>query len=365
MLLNKPWSLWFFFVFAIPAFAQDKFSDDLRFSLNYHYGAVLPEYSSFIYVVNKNVNSFGFSLSKKTTGRNDYEQLFNYPEYGISFFCSTLGNDEIHGQEYALFPYFRLNILSRRRFNLFNETGLGFSFVTKKFDLTKNYLNIAVGSHLNIHFNLKLGVDVRLSDKLKLQGGASFDHFSNANTFEPNLGINYITGFTGLQYLMTSETERSRHELQPHMAGHDLELIMSVGGKHPKGPETAMFFTSSMTFEYKLRSFRALHFGAGADVFFDASTEAEMMSEFRPVTFREIYNFRTGVHLSQEFVYDKLSLIIQAGIYLGLTDKVDKNIMYNRGIIRYRVSEKMFVQMAMKSHLHILDFPELGAGVKL
>jgi hypothetical protein len=76
------------------------------------------------------------------------------------------------------------------------------------------------------------------------------------------------------------------------------------------------------------------------------------------------HDFRSGVHISQELVYNRLSLILQEGVYLLLTDKVEKHVMYNRGIVRYRVSDDFFVHLAMKSHLHILDYPELGLGLR-
>ena len=123
------------------------------------------------------------------------------------------------------------------------------------------------------------------------------------------------------------------------------------------------YFTSSGTIEYKWNPFRAIHFGVGADIFYDNSTEAEMLT-LEMKNYRSLYDFRTGIHLSQEFVYDRLSLIIQEGFYVILTDQVEKNVMYNRGIIRYGLSDRAFVQLAMKSHLYVLDYPEIGFGLK-
>lgn len=349
---------------CLTGHSQSRFTDDLSVSFNYHYGFILPEYTNFLYLVEAPVQSSSFNISKKTTGKNAWERLYNYPEYGLSVFYSTLGNDEVHGREIALFPYFNLNIISGKRFDLYNETGIGLSYVTRKFDMDENYMNIAVGSHVNIHFQLKFGVNYKIPEKkLQLQTGVAFDHFSNSNTREPNLGLNYATVYTGVKYLLGEQSERQTDKNKPHVPGGHWELIYSAGAKHPRALGSKIYFTSSATLEYKWEAFPALHFGLGADLFYDTSTEAEMLT-LEMNHHKKLYDFRSGIHLSQELVYNRLSLILQEGIYLLLSDEVEKHVMYNRGIIRYRVSDHFFVHLAMKSHLHILDYPEVGLGLR-
>lgn len=347
----------------LQADAQSKLTDDLNVAAYYHYGFMLPEYSSLLYLVNDPIQSVALNFSKKTSGKDDWEQIYNYPEYGLSLFYSTLGNDRVHGRELSIFPYFRLDIINGKRFDFYNETGMGLSYVSRKFDLEDNYLNIAVGSHLNIHFNLKLGLQYRTRRKLKFNTGLSFDHFSNSNAAEPNLGLNYATVYAGLKYNLGDETDRHVRDLKPHERGHHYEFIYSAGMKHPRAIGSELYFTSSATFEIKWHLFRMFHVGAGADLFYDASTEAEMLT-LEMNHHRSLYDFRSGIHFSQEVVYKNFSLMIQEGFYMILKDEVEQNVMYNRGVVRYRISEHLLVQLAMKSHLHILDYPEIGLGVR-
>lgn len=353
----------FAFFVGQDTLAQEKFTDNLSLSINYHHGFLLPEYSYLLYLVKDNIQSASVTLSKRTTGKNVWEHLYKYPEYGVSLFYSTLGNDEVHGREIALFPFFNLNIVSGRKVDFYNQTGLGISYVTRNFDLEDNYLNVAVGSHVNIHFTMKLGINYKTRGKIGGQAGLSFDHFSNSNMKEPNLGLNYVSLYAGLKYALGEQRPNSPREITPHMKDLEWELIYSAGGKHPRAMGSKKYFTSSGTLELKWKPFRAVHFGVGADIFYDNSTEAEMLT-LEMKNYEKIDDFRSGIHFSQEFVYDRLSLIIQEGFYLLLTDKVEKNVMYNRGIVRYRISDHAFVQLAMKSHLHILDYPELGLGFK-
>ncbi|MEX1238857.1 MAG: hypothetical protein WEB30_04040, partial [Cyclobacteriaceae bacterium] len=64
--------LFFLFLYFIQmdAGGQTKFTDDLEVSTNYHYGFIIPEYSSLTYLVEDNVQSLSINLSRKTTGKN-------------------------------------------------------------------------------------------------------------------------------------------------------------------------------------------------------------------------------------------------------------------------------------------------------
>jgi hypothetical protein len=73
-------------------------------------------------------------------------------------------------------------------------------------------------------------------------------------------------------------------------------------------------------------------------------------------------DFRTGIHLSQEIVFERFSFILQEGLYVGLVDQVNGKRMYNRGILRWKINPHWMMSISMKSHLHILDYPELGFG---
>jgi hypothetical protein len=344
--------------------AQQKFSDDLKLTAHYQYGYLLPEYDYFLYLVDEPMQSFTLSLSKATIGKTDFERLYNYPEYGISLTYLNLGNDDKLGKEIALFPYYHLRIISRPRFNFYHELGLGFGYVTKTFDFEDNYENIAVGSHLNMHFNVKLGVNYKVYKKTFVNAGLSFDHFSNANSSNPNIGVNYATAFAGVGVLLGRETPKLTGELAPHKREFEYELIGSFGAKHTRGVLVSdWFYTGSLTFETKWTFLRWFHLGVGADLFYDPTAQTELESQGR-TDYKPSYDYTTGIHLSQEFIYSRLSLMFQEGVHVGLTDKVNHEALYHRGVVRYRVAKRAFVQVTLKTHWITLDYPEFGVGLK-
>ena len=348
-------------LFILSCNAQSKFTDNLRATLNYNYGYLIPEYSSLTYLVKKPVQSVSLNVSKKTLGKTDWEQIYKYPEYGFTLHYTTLGNKQVNGNEFALYPYFVYTIASGKRFALSNRMGIGLGYATRKYNPLDNYLNVAVGSHLNIHFNLGLGGSYKLSEKIKMQAGISFDHFSNANLSEPNLGLNWTTTHIGIAYLLGHTTEAIERELEPHLKKFYIETIVSAGAKHPRSLNSDIYFASSFTTEARLEVSRTARLGLGVDLFYDRGTETEMLAAGRN-DFKNIDQFKTGIHASQELVYNRISIMLQEGVYIFLTDKGSKRIMYNRGVVRFKTSKRTFVQLALKSHLHILDHPEFGLG---
>ena len=70
------------------------------------------------------------------------------------------------------------------------------------------------------------------------------------------------------------------------------------------------------------------------------------------------------IHISESIIFNKLTLSIQEGFYLLLNEQVEKYRIYSRGIAQYQVTDRFLMRIAMKSHIHILDYPELGFGYK-
>jgi hypothetical protein len=180
---------------------------------------------------------------------------------------------------------------------------------------------------------------------------------------EPNIGINCLTSYVGFGYCLGNSSHPRDHVLKPHERDYRLELTYAFGGKRTRAFQSTFYYTSSGTVELKWEPYRVLHVGIGADLFYDSSTETEMLA-LDLTDYRKVYDFRTGIHISQEIIYNKVSLIVQEGIYLFLTDRVNHKIMFNRGIVRYAISDHFMVSISMKSHLHILDYPELGLGFR-
>ena len=93
-------------------FGQGGFTNNSWLSMHSGAGYVIPEYSNINYSVTDPIQSINVSWNKRTTGKRLTEQLYHFPEYGISAGFSNLGNKEVFGHELSLYPYFRTFFLS-------------------------------------------------------------------------------------------------------------------------------------------------------------------------------------------------------------------------------------------------------------
>jgi hypothetical protein len=361
-LLLRGWiTLIYLFIFCTYSYCQANQKNPWDFKADAHFGFVIPEYQHFNYLVEKPVQGIELSLHKASRGRNFWEQLYRYPEFGFSLFASSLGNNEVFGHEIALYPYIQTPLIRKDKFQFSTTFGFGAGYATKKFDLVNNYQNVSVGSHFNIHFKLKLSTHYDISPLFRINAGLSFIHFSNANMAEPNLGVNLFTAHAGINYRIRERLPYIEHELKAYEPKHEFAFIYALGGKHTRALQTDVYFTSSISTEYKYHFKRKFHFGVGLDLFYDSSTETEMSANGL-TNHKNADDFRTGIHLSQEVVFERFSFILQEGFYIGLVDEVNGKPIYYRGILRWKINPNWMVSISMKSHLHILDYPELGFG---
>ncbi|MCU0434475.1 MAG: acyloxyacyl hydrolase [Bacteroidia bacterium] len=327
---------------------------------NAHYGLLLPEYGFMNYIADDYIRGAEVNLLHQTTGSNIWQQLYRYPAWGVSFFYSSMGSASQFGDQYTIYPYYRLHIAGRRKVNLSYQMGVGLSYATKKYNPENNFVNVAIATHLNIHYHADLLLNIKLSERMGANAGLAFNHISNANLGEPNVGLNFATAYAGLTYSF-GEPQAFRRDSIPAFTPEMNYHVMVTGGiKHTRTFESFKYPAFSVSFNASRRTGHKFAFGVGADFFYDTSVEDQMVRQERE--FKSQYAYMTGIHFTQEFIYNKFSLLVQEGFYIGLRDELNNYFMYNRAMVRWHITPALFVNASMKSHLYILDFPEIGVG---
>jgi hypothetical protein len=328
---------------------------------NVHRGVILPEYGFIGYSLNDYTSGFELNILHQTSGKTIWEQLYRYPGWGLSFFYSTMGNAQVFGNQFSLYPYYRLHLIEKQKWSLFYQMGVGATWVTQKFHLTDNFTNLAIASNLNIHYHADFLFRYDLNARCSVNGGLSFNHISNANLSEPNVGLNAAGLTAGVIYGMGKPIERiTNNALEEFKPVTRYSIILSGGMKHTRTFESYQYPALTVSFDINRRPFYKFAFSAGIDFFYDSSIEPQLIRKNQE--FKSHYAYSSGVHLSQEFIYNRFSLLLHEGVYIGLKDRLNGYSLYNRAIVRWQFTNHFFTQVSMKSHLYILDFPELGLG---
>lgn len=351
----------YFIVFFIGAWIpnlQAQILNNSRISTDLQYGFLIPEYSFFSYLTHEPIRGIELNAAKEFSGKQIWHKVYRYPELGFSLLYTTLGNDDVFGRAWTLQPFMSFKLLNRPKFILDFRIGTGVGYVTKYFNAETNYQNIALGSALNVYFNSQIKANFKIWNQLYLNAGLSFSHLSNANLAEPNIGLNTISAFLGAELNLLEE--KNRKEPNPVFDDYnEFDISIYSGLKKTRRFAANRFVTISSAFEYRRHMGHKLALGAGVDVFYDSSipTEMRLKGEENPSDWSVL---KTGIHVSQTIKVGTVSLIIQEGIYVGMVDKLEGQTFYNRGILRYQVSKKWYVQASMKTNLMVLDVMEIG-----
>ena len=328
-----------------------------------HYGFIIPHHKSITYLLDKHVRGFELNISRPAYGNHIWEQLYRYPRTGVGYFFCDYGNPEVLGKVHALFSFINIPIIrNHNNHHLLNyQISFGMSCLTKRFDVYENYLNSAIGTHLNIYFRLGFDTKIPISEKLELLGEIGFTHCSNGKIRSPNYGLNVLSGSLGLNYYINkAKKERIKLELPENYKRNYYSLIYSAGVKVYDNLNERHYFISSLSFDYERHLNFKRRIGIGADLFYDKSISEALAVDGE--LDEDIANlFRFGLHFSHTLVYNKTLMSVNIGRYL-YSKYTDLSLFYSRLALKYKVSSHILLNLSLKAHSAKADFIEWGIG---
>ena len=330
-----------------------------------HHGRLLLQYDFLRPITTDHVNGVEVAARWPLRKRDHFNALFREPERGVSLMYSTLGGREHLGSEIAAQYFFRYYYLRGARWGLYQRFSIGGTYATQPYDERDNFQNVAVATALNVHFGSRVGVSFGASPRWQARAGLAFDHLSNANSREPNRGLNYVTGFAGVSYALTdSAARRATPATVPPPPRHLTAIAAAYfGRKSSKGFDDEYHETVGISIEARQRLRWAWSVAAGADLTYNGAVEP--LSEIRGLPYRPRDAYQTGLHVGPVLHYRRWAFALQTGAYVGLGDAVGGRRIYNRALLEFAPAPNLLVRAALRSHLTILDFAEVGLGYRV
>ncbi|WP_353779599.1 acyloxyacyl hydrolase [Winogradskyella sp. 3972H.M.0a.05] len=360
--------LLFAFVFAtLIGYAQEEKSSRSYLDLNYFKGNIALHNDDILHLIQGHPEGFILSWNQKTFGEEDWQQRYNYPDYGVSFSYQNLKNSVL-GNNYGLYAHFNFYFFKR---NLMMRIGQGLAYTTNPYDKEENFKNIAFGSKfLSSTFLMLNYKKERIIDNFGIQAGLSLIHYSNANVKAPNTSVNSITFNVGLNYNFEDEdleyidtltdekyTEPIRYNVVFRSGINESDIIDS--GQFP-------FYIVSAYADKRLSHKSAIQLGA--EVFF--SNFLKELIRFKSIAFPEENisgdeDFkRVGVFAGHELFINKFSVLTQLGYYVYYPYDFEGRTYFRVGLKRY-FGKKWFGAMTLKSHGAKAEAVEFGVGIRL
>ncbi|MDR2824534.1 MAG: acyloxyacyl hydrolase [Prevotellaceae bacterium] len=391
------------------------------FKLEGLYGSVMKHNDHLINLAKGNVIGAALCFEWQTDGSAAWHQYFNFPSVGVSGTFMDLGNSEMLGKLFSVYPYLQLPIVRSEGLQLNVKPGAGVAFITKYYGNTshiddrldvaivdengntsiiKNGANGAIGSMLNVFLALGVNAEYAFSEDFSASLGVAWNHASNGSIIQPNSGINMINAYIGFAYIPNSEMIRvvQRGLLDNVPRRVSVEAVLSGGMRQLYYKDGKNYPTASFNVAAYYPLTNSYRMGLGVDAFFDgvyAYQNVPQASGIYQRTYIDNDKFanklRAGVSWRHELVFGNFTAGFHFGVYLydpiknlepynkvvsnsgeplkkGVFYKYDINIedgwLYSRAVGKYYFSDHFFASIGLKTHLQRAEFIEWGLGYR-
>lgn len=338
--------------------------------LSYFYGNISRHNNDILHLITGHPEGFILSWNKKTHGNKEWEQLYDYPDYGISLSFQDFKN-EYMGDNLAIYGHYNFYFFNR---NLMLRIGQGIALAGKPYDKVENYRNVAFGSKILSSTYLMLNYKKeRIFNRLGVQGGLSLIHYSNGNTKAPNTSINSITLNIGVNYQL--ETIEPEYQVTEGLTNRFNEpvrynFVFRTGVNQSDVIDSGQFPFYIFSFYADKRINKKSALQLGTDVFYSNFLKeyikySSIAYPERGLDGTEDYK-RAGIFVGHELFINRLSVVTQAGYYLYYPINYEGRMYLRGGVKGYLTKKKnLFAVVAVKAHAAQAEAVEIGIGYRL
>jgi len=342
----------------------------VKYKFQYVQGKILPHSDRVKPLIGDYVRGGEFAVEFPRYGGEDWYYFYNYPTTAWGLLFYDLGNPTQLGYAVAFYPYLNLPLLNLQRFSFNIKMGAGLAYLSKKYDKNLPYEadknNLAIGSHLNgflvLGANFELALSKSQSSMLScfsLTADAALNHFSNGSIQKPNAGLNIFNVNAGVKYVPYLVPASMKYKIGNRKKDWELEAALAAGMNQQNVTDPRKYLNMSLA----MGSYRPLtnryRLGFNIDVFYnDAFFAGRTLPEYYA---GENGKVRVGFSLANELMFGDLTVGFHAGLYVLNPIKHD-GFSYFKFLAKYRVYDRIFVTVALKTHLEVAEFCELGIG---
>ncbi len=341
-------------------------TDKLYFTIQPEYATLVAHHEELKELSLYNFPNLELNIYKQTTGKEEWEKRWNYPQGGVSIYYNGLSNRTVYGEAFSILPFQSFTFFRRPKHEQRFMIAAGLGYLTNPFDSLKNPRNIAIGSHLNFAAKFQYSFLYRFSPRIGISLGTSFGHFSNGATKYPNWGINVWSFSGGLHVKMNSTPlELSTPPTKEFYKSWAPYIWGAWGTKKNSETDPNLYQATSFGFGM-LRNYKfGKEWMAGLDVFWDYTDKIEFShhNEF-PNTFEL---FKLGLYGGHEWNMNRIAVAFQTGVYLyqySYFSERKTDAIYSRVALKYRVLENLQASVSIKSHFGRADYIEWGLMYK-
>ncbi len=335
------------------------------------YGGFLLSHHLELDIFQAHFPSLEFSIQRATFGKKRWEAEYGYPLIGVAAWYSGMGGFKELGSAIAVFPFINFPIVGNDIHSLNFRLGLGLGYLTNRFHRIDNYKNFAIGSHLNVAASLFAEYRKKLNSRWTFSAGFGLNHFSNGSMKTPNYGLNIISANIGLSGYLTRPNPSLDRKILPELYPFEfdgrksigIDFTFSMGSKDMSQQYGEKYLVYAGYLNILGRVSYKSRLGIGTDLTYDASDRFILENRGYP-TDKPMQIAKVGVNLAYELVLDRLSFLVNAGMYVSGKERSEGDV-FQRLSMRYIVIDDWFASLALSAHMGKAEYIGFGVGYRL
>lgn len=330
-----------------------------RFGAGYRHGFILMHHQEMRDAYgDKWPNFVELTWLKATTGDEEWQRVWNYPDIGINLGLIDLRDPGLGKTIYSTI-FLQKYIGKRTRDLRFSfKVAPGLSYTTETYEVEDNEDNTFISTPFNFVMEGNFLAHYRISPHMDIYGGVFFTHYSNGGVKLPNSGFNIASVGAGITYQpVVREPSLNRDPVS------DIERKFSVNVMYAGSAKSDGEDTNELRFAWTLSTYadwRVNHrsgLTAGTDVMYNATIPERVGDP-------DANPYRIGIHAGHDLVAGPTSVLFQLGYYVYRPVDIDKSVYWRLGV-KQSISSRVFAGIFLKAHMGRADVIEFGLGYQL
>jgi len=323
--------------------------------------------------------TFSIKFSTQTTGKKLWEQLYNYPAWGLAIYTADFQAPEEIGYPIAIYGFFNGPFRRWEKVSFNYELGFGATFNWRSFNPITNQYNIAIGAGQSFIIDAGMNLQYNITKRIDLITGFSLTHFSNGALKKPNFGINTIAPKIGIKYNFYDQPSFKEQEV-PDFRRKNEWLLSGFGGTKNvifdtvnidilEKYEGVFFPVFGLSAGYNRQISYKSKIGFGMTISYDGSVNAQVAieeNELDPVDSPFIDKVQLSIYPSYELVINKLSITLQPAFYIYRKEFANQSPAFFQRIgFKYYLSDNLYMGVILRDYaFHVSDYIEWTIGYR-
>jgi hypothetical protein len=336
-------------------------------SATYNYGFLIAHRANMAHLPKRNTKGMELNFARHDHSNTSWTNLYKGAVRGLSLRFQDFGNPEELGQAYSIFGHTSFPLIQGPKFGFLDfRLGMGFAYVTKKFDTELNPKNNAIGSHMNGYVSLLLNWS-KYYRWWHYGFGIEFSHYSSSAMKVPNLGLNvpsfnFNVGYNFEERTTYKERDGSEESNYDDVMKDAIYLVGVFSAKQnvikQKPAKSRPVIALQGLYDLKIGDRWKLN--VAGDIIYNGANR----HYYDTSTYSIPETLQLGVYVGASIHYYKTEFMTGMGVYFWSPVR-PFGIFYHRLGFRYHFTNNFMGIVGIKSHFAIADYLEIGVGYRL